>query len=146
MPTIKASYGPARWSLPGALCMAAALSSCGGDGSEQYDAGDAADIHVEETAEPDDMTEDPDAGDATEEETLDDPTADVEEEELPCPTFPDVQPIFTRACTACHVGYDTYLAITSRLSAVQLRVEGFHHVYGEDRAAILRWIECGTPP
>lgn len=148
MPAIKALYNPALWALFGTLSLAPFLTSCGGDGSENHDAGDAVDAPAEDAAEPelDDGTEDPSSDDASVEEIVDDPVPDEEEEELPCPSFSEVQPIFTRICTACHVGYDNYSTITSRIDAVHIRVQGFHHIYGEDRSAVLRWIECGTLP
>lgn len=144
MPAIQARYGHVPWSLLGILIVPA-LPSCGADGGENHDAGDAP---VEDSAEqePDDMDEDPGPGDPPDEEAAGPDVPDAEEEELPCPTFSEVQPIFTSSCTGCHVGYDTYYAITSRLDAVRIRVEGFHHVFGEDREAILRWIDCGANP
>ncbi len=145
MPAIKGLYNPMLLPLLGTLGLVPVLSSCGGDGSENHDAGDAP---VEDTAEPelDDMTEDISADDPSVEETAEDPLPDPEEEELPCPTFSEVQPILTRTCTGCHVGYDNYSTINSRIDAVLIRVQGFHHIYGEDRSAVLRWIECGALP
>jgi len=146
MPAIRAVFKPLMCVLLGALSVPA-ISACEGEGEEDHDAEDSLDAPVEETAEPepDERAEDPGTGDSSE-ETVDLDVPDAEEEELPCPTFSEGQPILTRACTGCHIGYDTYSAITSRLDAVRIRVEGFHHVFGEDRNAILRWIECGANP
>ena len=147
MPANKAPFGLRPWTLLAILSLAPALFSCEGDGGENHDASDSLDAPVEEAAEPelDDMAEDSGPADSPE-ETAEIDVPDVEEEELPCPTFSEVQPIFTASCTGCHMGYDNYSTITSRLDEFRMRVEGFHHVFGDDRNTILRWIDCGTPP
>jgi hypothetical protein len=145
MPAIKAPYGLPSWTLFAALSLAPAVFSCEGDGEENHDASDSLDTPVEEAAEPElnDAAEDPELEDSPE-DTTDVP--DVEEEELPCPVFSEVQPLFTASCTGCHFGYDSYSTITSRLDEFRIRVEGFHHVFGDNRSTILRWIECGALP
>jgi hypothetical protein len=147
MPAIKAPYKPLLWALAGALSLAPAVSSCGGDGEEQEDGADSQDAPVEDTAEPDpdDTAGDPEPDDSPGEEMEAD-AQDADEEELACPSFAEVQPIFTSSCASCHAGYDTYSFLTSHIDTVRTRVEGFHHIFGEDRSAVLLWIECGTPP
>ena len=145
MPAIKAPYGLSPWTLFAALSLAPAAVSCEGDGEQNHDASDSLDAPDEEASEPEleDMTEDPGPEDSPEDIAE---VPDVEEEELPCPSFSEVQPIFTTSCTGCHFGYDSYATITSRLDEFRIRVEGFHHVFGDDRSTILRWIECGALP
>jgi hypothetical protein len=118
------------------------LTACS-DGGGNEDVLDVQDAPPEEVTEADtpDVPDVPDVSDTTEEE----PAADVEQEELPCPTFGDVQPIFTSRCTGCHPTYDQYAAITGNIAAIQSHVSVFHHVAGTERDQILRWIDCGTP-
>ena len=116
-----------------------ACSDCDGEEDGQH----VPDVPTEEVTEVDtpDVPDVPDVPDTTEEE----PAADVEQEELPCPAFGDVQPIFTSRCTGCHPTYDQYTSITSNIAAIQSHVSIFHHIGGGVRDQGLRWIECGAP-
>ncbi len=86
----------------------------------------------------------------SDEEILDDRATDGTEdnpaEESPCPSFGDVQQIFTRRCSSCHPGRDNYTYLTTHLDTIRRHVDSYHHIGGEDRERVLQWIDCGAPP
>jgi hypothetical protein len=119
------------------------LTACSDGGGGSEDVLDVQDIPAEEVVE-DDAPDVPDVTDVPD-TTEDEPAADIEQEELPCPSFSDVQPIFTSRCTGCHPTYDQYAAITGTLSSIRSQVSSFHHIAGAERDQVLLWIDCGAP-
>ena len=125
-----------------ALLAALLASACsGGEGSE-----DAQDVGDEQAPEALEIVDVPPETDSVEAPAEDAQAEDAREEELPCPTFAEVQPIFTSSCASCHPGRDSYSYLTTNLSTIRMYVEGFHHIGGDDRTMVLRWIDCGAPP
>jgi len=116
------------------------LTNCSGDNGKEN-----AEVSSEDEIVSEDFLVDLEVIDNTnpeQEETI----FDTVEEEKPCPTFSEVQPIFTANCTSCHPGRDSYSYITSNLDTIKRKVQSYHHIGGDDRQTVLDWIDCGAPP
>lgn len=72
---------------------------------------------------------------------------DTGEQEIECPTFADVVPIFQMRCATCHpsIDFTSYSEVSARINEIKNKVEMGHHIGGEDQETILTWIDCGYP-